>query len=335
MTRLSVRFASAFALAVLFLPVFQAVAQQNVPSAPAQGSSTSAPSAPAPVAAPAFPKPDPANFTATSPTKETVVAFLQNTWGFDESHIWQVEAILKTQVEGVSKVIVLVADKAGKQKMGRLELFVLPDGKHTIVVGDDSILSFGEHPYADARAMLQQRADGPYRGSASKDLEIVEFADFLCPHCKDAQANMEKLAVDFPKARIVFQTFPLESIHPQASRAAAYGVCVNKLGGSNAFFTFSAAVFDGQDGLETADGATMTLNSSVAKAGLDPTKVAACAVTPATVATVKASVKLAQDLNINQTPLLVVNGRMVPANISYDIIKRIIQYQAKLDGVAQ
>ena len=56
---------------------------------------------------------------------------------------------------------------------------------------------------------MQQRADGPYRGSADKGLEIVEFADFQCPHCKEAQANMDKLAVDFPKARIVFQACPL------------------------------------------------------------------------------------------------------------------------------
>jgi hypothetical protein len=30
--------------------------------------------------------------------------------------------------------------------------------------------------------------------------------------------------------------------------------------------------------------------------------------------------------------LLVVNGRMIPANIPYDTLKQIIQYQAKLDG---
>ena len=190
---------------------------------------------------------------------------------------------------------------------------MLPDGKH-IIAGDD-IIPFGEHPYAEYRAMAQQRADGPYRGSASKDLEIVEFADFQCPHCKDAQANMDKLAVDFPKARIVFQNYPLPQ-HPAAAGAAAYGVCVAKQGGSNAFFTFASAVFDGQDGLATADGATLTLNSAVTKAGLDPAKIAACAKTPAAVAAVDASVKLARDLNINQTPTLVVNGRQVPGKRS-------------------
>lgn len=330
MTRLSVRFATAFALAALSLPVFQAAAQQDVPAAPAQESSVSAP---APVAAPVFPKPDPANFTASTPAKETINAFLHANWGYDENRIWQVQAILKTPVEGVSKIVVLVGDKSGKQKTMVAQFFSLPDGKH-IFVGDD-IVPFGEKPYAEARAEVQKSADGPYRGSAVKDLEIVEFADFQCPHCKDAQANMDKLAVDFPKARFVFQLFPLTSIHPQSERAAAFGICVNKQGGSNAFFNFTAAVFDGQDGLTTADGATLTLNSAVTKAGLDPAKIAACAATPATIAAVKASVKLAQDLNINQTPTLVVNGRQFPANIPYDVIKQIIQYQAKLDGVTE
>jgi protein-disulfide isomerase len=108
---------------------------------------------------------------------------------------------------------------------------------------------------------------------------------------------------------------------------------VAKQGGSDAFFTFAAAVFDGQDGLATADGATLTLNSAVTKAGLDPAKIAPCASTPATLAAVEASKKLAEDLNVNQTPMLAVNGRMIPANIPYDTLKQIIGYQAKLDGV--
>ena len=108
----------------------------------------------------------------------------------------------------------------------------------------------------------------------------MEFADFQCPHCKEAQANMDKLVADFPKARIVFQNYPL----PQHSRRPArrpHGVCVAKEGGSTAFFTFASAVFDGQDGLATPDGATLTLNSAVTKAGLDPAKIAACADEPA------------------------------------------------------
>jgi protein-disulfide isomerase len=332
--RLSVRLASIAALVAFSLSVFEAAAQQQVPPAPEQTPSVvTVPTGPAPTAAPVFPKPDPLNFTAASPTKEAIDAFLQASWGYDESRIWQVQGILKTPVEGISKVVVFVGDKTGKMKPTALLFFALPDGKH-IIAGDD-VIPFGERPFAEYRAQLQQRADGPYRGSASKDLELVEFADFQCPHCKEAQANMEKLAVDFPKARIVFQPFPLERIHPASKTAAAYGVCVTKQGGSNAYFQFASAVFDGQDGLATPDGATMTLNSAVAKAGLDPVKIKVCSITPEAVAAVDASIKLAMDLNLVQVPTLMVNGRNVPANAPYETIKQIVVYQAKLDGVVQ
>ena len=327
MIRPSVRFLSAAALAVLVLSSVCGLAQTQVPAAP-----TAQPSAPAPAQAPVFPTPDPANFTAASPTKDQVNAFLQVSWGYDENRVWQVEAIQKTKVEGVSKVVVDVADKANSAQSGQITFFTMPDGKH--LISSDQVIAFGDHPFADVRAIMQQRADGPYRGAASKDFEIVEFADFQCPHCKEAQANMDKLLVDFPKARIVFENYPLESIHPQAALAAAYGLCVAKMSGSTTFFQFASSVFDGQDGLGTADGAALTLNSSATKAGLEPAKVAACAATPEIKAQVEAGVKLAQDVDLYQVPTLFVNGRQVPANIEYATLKKIVAYQAKIDGVA-
>ncbi len=350
MIRLSTRFIGAVALIALFVPALQAVAQQHVPPAPDTTSEPSAPtqqptdaapagqqpeappSAPAPSGPPVFPKPDPANFTATAPTKEVVDSFLQANWGYDADRMWQVQAIVKTPAEGVSKVIVLIGDKTGKQKPQVLSFYALPDGKH-IIIGED-IVNFSANPFADARQQLQQRANGPYRGAAAKDLELVEFADFQCPHCKEAQANMEKLVADYPKARIVFQNFPIPALHPAAMTAAEYGVCVTKLGGSSAFFQFAAAVFDGQDGLGSADGATLTLNSAASKAGLDPAKVSACAATPEAKADVDASVQLAKDLGVVEVPTLLVNGHAVPATVPYDVLKKIIDYQAKTDGVA-
>lgn len=326
MIRMSFRNAGALALAAFSLAAWSASAQQNVPPAPAE------PPAPAASAAPVFPPPDPANFTATSPTKETINGFLTTSWGYDDTRVWRVEGIMKTQVDGISRVLVYVGDKTGKQKPSAIQFYALQDGKH--IIAGDEILPFGDHPYTDARDQLQKRADGPYRGSASKDLEIVEFADFECPHCKEAQPNIEKLITDFPKAHIVYQNYPLPQ-HKAAAGAAAYGVCVAKLGGSTAFFTFASAVFDGQDGLTSPDGATLTLNSAVTKAGLDPAKVDACSKEPATIAQVDASVKLAKDLNINQTPTLEVNGRQVPANAPYETLKQIIEYQEKLDGITQ
>ena len=341
MIHLSTRFLGAVALISFFVPVLEAVAQQHVPPAPDSGAQQGAPAmtqpgaepaAPAPSTVPVFPKTNPADFTASSPTKDVIDSFLEANWGYDEDRMWQVQAILKTPVEGVTKVSVLVADKGPKPQIMQMIFFVLPDGKHLIL--GDQILNFGAHPWAEIRQQMQQSADGPYRGSADKSLEIVEFADFQCPHCKSAQANMDKLAVDFPKARIVFQLFPLASIHPEAVNAAEYGLCVSKMGGSTAFFQFAAAVFDGQDGLGTPDGATLTLNSAVTKAGLDPAKVSGCAATPEIKAAVDASVKLGNDVGVNQVPTLLINGYEVQANAPYEVLKKIVEFEAKTDGVS-
>jgi protein-disulfide isomerase len=327
--RNSARLVVTTVLALLFSPVPHAAAQDQTPASPA-----AAPPPAAPVAAPpSFPKPDPADFTADTPTKETVNAFMQANLGFDPNGTWQVQAIQKTQLPGINRVVVFVGDKTGKQQPYRFAFLTAPDQKH-IIVGD-RIIPFGDHPFEEYRTLLQQRANGPYRGSASKDLELVEFADFQCPHCKAAQANMDKLATDFPNARIVFENDPIPSIHPESMLAAEYGACVAKLGGSPAFFQFASAVFEGQEGLATADGATLTLNSAVTKVGLKPADVAACAATPDIKAGIQASMQLAKDLDISSVPTLSIIGRQVPDNAPYDTLKQIVEYQAMGDGISK
>jgi len=325
-SRFPLRHTSAAALAFVFLAATTSLlAQTDVPPAP--------PAAPAPAAGPEFPKTEPSDFTADSPTKEQVEAFLKASWGYDTNRVYQVQRIQKTEVAGISTVIVLVGEK-GRKETGALQFFALADGKHIITNGE--ILPFGDQPYADNRAKLLKRADGPTEGAASKDLEIVEFADFQCPHCKEAQPTIQKILTDFPNAHFVYESFPLVKIHSQAFHSAAYGVCVAKLGGNKAFFDYAAAVYDGQAGLTTDDAATLTLNSAVTKAGLDPDKVEACSKTPETKAAVEASIKLAEDLRVNQTPSLAINGRVIPiGQVDYAMLKQMIAYHVANDGPAK
>lgn len=302
----------------------------EVPSAPSAPNFQAAPPTGAPVNP--FPKPDPKNFTADKPSVETVNEFLRQSWGYDSGRIWQVAAILKTPVEGISKVVVQVAQKgANPPQTAVLQFYALPDGKHII---SDDILPFGAHPFDENRQILLQRANGPSRGAASKDLLLVEFADFQCPHCKEAQTTVEKLLQDFPNAHFVYQNFPLVQIHSEAYKAAAYSICAAKLGGNDAFFKFSAAAYDGQAGL-TPEGSELTLKSAATKAGLDPAKVAACSTSAEAKAAVDASLKLGQDLNLNQTPTLYINGRGLPlGNLPYEALKNIVTFQMKEDGPA-
>jgi protein-disulfide isomerase len=271
-------------------------------------------------------------FTAASPTVDTVNSFLKAIWGYDSNRIWRVEAIQSTPAPGVSKVVVYVSDKSPNAKVQSMGFFITPDGKHAIA-DSSGVISFGATPFADNRKTLQARADGAWRGAASKDLLLVEFADMQCPHCKEAQATMEQLVKDFPNARVVFQSFPLTEIHPFAFKAAAYGYCVQKQK-NDAFFPYAAAVFDTQTAL-TPDSGDQTLKDAVTKAGLDPVAVDACAATQAIKDQVTASIKLGEEVGVDQTPILAVNGRLLPlSQVPYEMLKTIVSYQAVMDGVA-
>jgi protein-disulfide isomerase len=260
-----------------------------------------------------------------------VNSFLNQVWGFDGRRLYRVMAIQKTSAPGVVKVTVFVTTKTPDAKMQAATFYVTPDGKHAIGEGS-GVVPFGAAPFAPIRDILKARADGAWRGAESKDLELVEFADLQCPHCKEAQATMDQIVHDFPKARVVFQPFPLVEIHPSAFKAATYGVCAQKIS-NDAFFKYAAGVFDTQEGLAPATEDTL-LKAAAKRAGLDSDAVAACAATQATKDTVNADIKLAEEVGAEETPILSINGRLVPlGGVNYDSLKQIIQFQAKLDGV--
>ena len=305
----------------------QAPAPQAAPAAPG----SSAPSAPAANPHP-FPPVDPANFKAATPTKQTVEDFLKASWGYDSSRIWQVQAILPTPAPGVSRVLVLVTAKNGgpKDQTAQLSFFTLPGGKFLVA---DSLLPFGAKPFQPYREILQAQASGPSKGGASKALELVEFSDFECPHCKEAQPIVAKLLADYPSAHFVYQDFPLVQIHTEALKASTHGYCVAKAGGNDAFFKFSDALFGAQAGLTPATS-DATLKDAETKAGQDPAKIAACAETAAAKDAIKTSLALGEQVGVNSTPTLFVNGRGLPiVGIPYAMLQKIIEYQAQLDGV--
>lgn len=287
--------------------------------------------APSAAKADPLPQPNPKFFTADSPSVATVDAFLKALWGYDPSRIWRVMAIQKTPAPGVSRIVVFIAQKGqANQQPQSVQFMTTPDGKYAIA--GDQVVTFGEKPFAPLRATLQQKADGPAKGAAGKDLLLVEFADMQCPHCKEAEGVMNQLVKDFPNARVVFQNYPLTEIHPFAYKAASYGVCVAQKS-NDAFFTFLHEVFAKQEAL-TPEAGDQTLAAAVTAAGQDPAAVASCASSPATKAKVDAQIKLAEDSGVDQTPMLSINGHLVPlGNVPYEVLKQMVSFQALQDGV--
>ena len=331
----TIAYVAAFTLATMTMAQAQTAPAPAAPASPAKTTPAAPPlklhSLTSDTVADPFPPTNPKFFTADSPTVATVDSYLHTMLGYDPNRLWRVAAIQKTAAPGVSKVTALISEKTANAKVQSATFFVMPDGKH-LVADSSGVLPFGTTPYADYRALLQAHADGPYQGSASKDLMLVEFSDLQCPHCKDAQATMKRLVADFPKARIVYQNLPLTEIHPMAEKAALDGICVaNK--SNDAFFTYAQAVYDTQAQL-TPEAADDTLNAAITKAGADPAAVATCAAGSAAKSQLAASLGLAAQLGVEQTPLLLVNGRSLPlGGIPYETLKQIIIFQASIDGV--
>jgi protein-disulfide isomerase len=299
----------------------QAPPQLSPATAEAQAAQPQAP-APHDVPASPFPAVNPKNFTADTPTLAVVNEFLKTAWGFNDNLSWSVEAIQKTDAPGVTRVVVLVANKTQAGKVSRNEFFITPDGKHAI---SDAVIDFGPTPYAERRKTAE--------GAKGKDFLLVEFADLLNEKSKEANDAIDNLVKEFPQARLVFENLPPDG-NKYAFRAAAEGVCVRKAKGDAAFFSYAQAIFDKQKGL-TATTLEPILSAAVTAVGGDPASVAACADSQAAKDDVNASIALGASVGVTQGAVLVANGRVLPAAVvPYETLKQIVAYQAQLDGIA-
>jgi protein-disulfide isomerase len=293
-----------------------------------------------PASAPA-PKPaadaSKAELPAGAPTQALAEAYFKRMFGYDANLQIRVLSIGLSPIPDMYDIAAIFVTPEGQQAV---HWYVGKDLKYA-VAGD--LLPFGEDPFAGLRAVLAKSAFGPTKGPADAKLLIVEFADLECPACKEAQPVAEKLRKDFPQARFVFQSFPLEKLHPWAVRASSYLDCIAR-SNEDQSFTFMEAVFThqkeiedavrktGADGKATIDDALVTerLRRYTEMAGADPAKTQACAEAPATAERITRSQALGQSISVTGTPTLFINGRRVgnPSAAQYEALKSVVTFEA-------
>ena len=262
----------------------------------------------------------PAHASTNLPSEDEVNGFMHSMFGYDAQLTWKIVSIKPSEAEGLAEVTVQIS---GPQGQSGQRFFVTEDGQHA-VVGD--IMPFGAHPFEKARLELQKKANGPSRGAANAPVEIVEFSDLQCPHCKEANPTIEKLLTENSNIHFVYQNFPLPS-HNWAEKAAEYADCVGRAS-NDAFWKFVDGVFGGQDQI-TAENADEKLTGIADQAGVKGSDIAACAAKPETQSRVQVSVDLGKSLDVNSTPTLFINGR--PVGVSgnnYDALKQLVDFSA-------
>lgn len=258
--------------------------------------------------------------TANLPSEDEVNGFVHAFFGYDPQLTWKVVSIKPSAAEGLAEVDVQMSGPQGQQG---LTFFVTQDGKHAIA-GD--LMAFGAHPFEKMRVALQKKTNGPTRGPADAPVQIVEFSDLQCPHCKEANPTIERLLNENSNVHFVYQNFPLPS-HNWAEKAAEYADCVGQAS-NEAFWKFIDGVFAAQEQI-TAENADEKLTGIADQSGVKGSDIAACAVKPETQSRVQASVDLGKSVDVNATPTLFINGRPVGVNgNNYDVLKQLVDFAA-------
>jgi protein-disulfide isomerase len=85
------------------------------------------------------------------------------------------------------------------------------------------------------------------RGPADAPVTLVEYGDFECPYCGQAEPVVRELLSDFGDLRYVWRHLPLTDVHPNSQLAAEASEAAAAQG---AFWEMHDLLFDHQDALE-------------------------------------------------------------------------------------
>ena len=88
------------------------------------------------------------------------------------------------------------------------------------------------------------------RGRLDAPITVVEYGDFECPYCGQAEPVVRELLRDFGDVRYVWRHLPLNDVHPRAQLAAEASEAAAEQG---AFWEMHDLLLDHQDALEPDD----------------------------------------------------------------------------------
>jgi len=156
----------------------------------------------------------------------------------------------------------------------------------------------------------------PVRGNASAPVTIIEFSDYQCPFCARVNPTLAKIRETYgDRVKIVFKDYPLPN-HPQAPKAAEAARCA---GDQQKYWEMHDAMFANQRALEVP-----SLKQTARAIGLNGAAFDQCLDSGKWQATIRAGSALGDEMGVNSTPTLYVNGRVVLGAVPFDNFKTII-----------
>lgn len=187
--------------------------------------------------------------------------------------------------------------------------------EHLIIAENEYIKAYEEKTEVRFRVDPLSKK-GPTKGIVN----IVEFADYLCPHCRLMADELDSFAKRFPdEVSVTFRHYPLDqACNPAITRPFHQGSCLLAYASycalkENRFWNLHHYIFDHQDTLIKGVTKDDVLNLSAA-VGLSRTMMSACMDEKETKQAIEMDVQEANELGINATPTVYIDGRKMDFN---------------------
>jgi protein-disulfide isomerase len=178
----------------------------------------------------------------------------------------------------------------------------------------------------DSFAELMSKIDvagRPTRGAKGAHVVVVNFDDFECPYCAAMHRTLfpEILKEYGDRVTFIYKDDPLSDIHPWAIHAAVDANCLAAQN-TDAYWDFADYIHSNKsevDGEKTQDARFAALDKMTLLQGQkhheDEPILQAC-IKQQNETAVRASMKQADDLGINATPTLFINGQKIDGAVS-------------------
>ena len=174
------------------------------------------------------------------------------------------------------------------------------------------------HLKAPAIQRIEVSVQGaPFKGGEKAAVTIVEFSDFHCPFCRQVVSTLAQLESRYgEKIKLVFRDFPIESLHPGATKSHEAARCANEQG---KFWPYHDKLF------ARPSSSTPEVFKALAKeVGLDAVAFESCLGSGKYLAAIKEDMEEGNRVGVSGTPAFFINGRQISGAQPLEAFTRVI-----------
>ncbi len=160
-------------------------------------------------------------------------------------------------------------------------------------------------------------ADAPSMGPKDAPITLVEFTDYQCPYCQQAQQYVERVMARYgDKVRLVYQEFPLD-FHGQAKPAGVAARCAGEQG---KFWEMHANLLNSPGTFDDGD-----LKNRALALGLDAARFTACTTSGKYDPVIQRAIENGRSVGVTGTPTFLLNGRSFSGAQPFEVFERMIE----------